>query len=203
MLVKKESSRLKNKNWRYYKGKPMYQWNLEKCLLVFDEVFVSSDDDKILEKAKEVGAFELRRPKELLEATNIDCYKYIMKFTDADAFVAIQANSPELSVRKIKWAKDLLQLGHNEIKTCHEDKTDYGSIWGMTKERLKDYSDPYKANPSFWIIDKSIDIHFIEDIYKSYEESKNYRRSWPQFQRKYPFGKTDDRRSENDWSGYN
>lgn len=178
ILAKKESSRLINKNWRYYKGKPMYQWNLEKCLMVFDEVFISSDDNIILEKAISMGAFAITRPKELLEATNIACYQHAMKYIDADAFVAVQVNSPEVSIRKIKWVKDLLELGHSEVKTCHEDKTDYGSIWGMTKERLKDYPDPYKACPSFWIIDKSIDIHTVEDLYRQYNESKEYKMSF-------------------------
>jgi len=149
MLIKEKSERLKNKNWRYYKGKPMFQWNLEKCLLVFDEVYVSSDDEKILDKAEEMGAFGIKRPEDLLEAPNIPCYQHVMKHTDADAFIAVQANSPELSVKRIKWAKDLLQIGHSEIKTCHKDKSDYGSIWGMTKERLDNYPDPYKASPSF------------------------------------------------------
>lgn len=177
MLVKEKSGRLKNKNWRYYKGKPMFQWNLEKCLLVFDEVYVSSDSDKILDKAEEMGAFGIKRPEELCgDATNIDCYQHAMKYMISDAFVAVQANSPEVSIKRIKWTKDLLQLGHEEVKTCREDKSDYGSIWAMTKERLKDYPDPYNATPSFWITDYSIDIHTIDDLYSQFIESKNYKR---------------------------
>lgn len=175
MLVKKESQRLKNKNWRYYRGKPMFVWNLEKCLMVFDEVFVSSDDDKILDKVEEMGAIGIKRPDNLLEATNIDCYKHAVKFMDCDAFVAVQANSPELATRKIKFAKDLLQLGHEEVKTCHIDRTDYGSIWGMTIEKLKHYPDPLHALPSDWIIDPSINIHTIEDIYNQYILNISYR----------------------------
>ena len=174
MLIKKESQRLKNKNWRCYKGKPMYIWNLEKCLMVFNEVYVSSDDEKILNKAEEMGGYGLVRPTTLLEATNIECYQHVMERTDADAFVAVQANSPETGAKLIKYAKDLLQLGHEEVKTSHRDGSDYGSIWGMTKERLNKYPDPYNAKPSYWIKDYSTDIHTIEDLYKSYEEVKNY-----------------------------
>jgi len=174
LLVKKESGRLKNKNWRVYKGKPMFVWNLEKCLLVFNEVYVSSDSDVILDKAKQMGAFTIKRPEDLLEATNIEVYKHAQKIMQTDAFVAVQANSPETGVRLIKYAKDLLHDGHEEIKTCHYDGKDYGSIWGMTTERLKNYKD---TKPSFWIKDFSVDIHTIEDLYKSYEQYKNYLRN--------------------------
>lgn len=177
VLVKKDSERLKNKNWRIYKGKPMYVWNLEKCLIIFNEVYVSSDDEKILDKAESMGALGIKRPDDLLEATNIECYRYCMKIMLSDAFVAVQANSPEVGIKLIKYAKDLLHLGHEEIKTCHLDGTDYGSIWGMTKERLKDYPDPQHASPSAWIRDFSIDIHCVEDLYNSYEQYKNYIKS--------------------------
>jgi hypothetical protein len=153
----------------------MFQWNLEKCLIVFDEVYVSSDSEKILEKAKELGACGIKRPEYLLEATNIECYKHAQEIMKADAFVAVQANSPETGIRLIKWAKDLLILGHEEIKTCHLDRSEYGSIWGMTAERLKSYSDPYHANPSFWINDFSIDIHTIEDMYNSFNQYREYK----------------------------
>jgi hypothetical protein len=175
MLLKKESQRLKNKNWRYYKGKPMFQWNLEKLLMVFDEVFVSSDCDKILDRVEEMGAFGIKRPDDLLDVPNIDCYKHAIKHTDADAFVAVQANSPETGVKLIKHAKDLLDIGHSEIKTCHFDGADYGSIWGMTKERLENHNDD---KPSFWIKDFSIDIHTIEDLYRSYDNYKKYKASF-------------------------
>jgi len=175
MLVKEQSSRLKNKNWRSYKGKPMFQWNLEKMLLVFDEVYVSSDNEGILRQSQELGARGIKRPPELLEATNIDCYRHAQGFMQADAFVAVQANSPETGIKLIKYAKDLLELGHEEVKTCHVDGKDYGSIWGMTDERLMTYQDPYHSNPTKWIKDFSIDIHTIDDLWKSYNSYREYK----------------------------
>ncbi len=178
MLIKKESERLKNKNWRIYKGKSMFIWNLEKCLLVFNEVYVSSDSDKILDKAESMGAFSIKRPDDLLDCPNIPVYQYCMKIMCSDAFIAVQPNSPETGIRLIKYAKDLLKLGHEEVKTCHYDGTDYGSIWGMTRERLKNYPDPQHARPSYWIKDFSIDIHTIEDLYNSFDDYKKYKNSF-------------------------
>jgi len=178
ILAKENSTRLINKNWRHYKGKPMYQWNLEKCLHLFNRVYVSSDSEKILNDSEERGAIRIKRPEELLEATNIACYKHAQLFMQADAFIAVQANSPETGIKLIKYAKDVLQLGNEEVKTCHYNGTDYGSIWGMTAERLKNYPDPLKARPEVWIKDFSIDIHNIEDLYESYEQYKKYKQGF-------------------------
>ena len=178
LLIKQESERLRAKNWRIYKGKPMFQWNLEKCLLVFNKVYVSSDSENILNIAHEMGAIAIRRPPELVEATNIACYKHAMETMQSEAFVAVQANSPECGIRLIKYAKDLIQLGHEEVKSCHSNGTDYGSIWGMTYERLKNYPDPMNAQPSFWIKDFSVDIHTIDDVYSSFDNYKKYKKSF-------------------------
>jgi len=178
LLIKKESERLKNKNWRAYKGKPMYVWNLEKCLLLFNEVYVSSDSEEILDKSEKMGAIGITRPPELLEATNIDCYKHAMEIMQSDSFIAVQANSPETGARLIKYAKDLMQLGHEEVKTCHMDGTDYGSIWGMTYKRLKEYPDPHNARPSFWIKDYSVDIHNVEDLWSSFSAYRDYKKKY-------------------------
>ena len=175
MLIKKNSKRLLNKNWRCYRGKPMFQWNLEKCLMLFNEVYVSSDDDRILDMAEALGAIGIRRPPELLEATNIECYQHVAKTMKCDAFVAVQANSPDLRTTLIQYTKDLLNLGHEEVKTCNYDRTDYGSIWAMTIDKLKTYPDPYNACPSIWIKDPSVDIHCIEDIHRQYIKNKQRR----------------------------
>ncbi len=175
MLIKKDSSRLKNKNWRCYKGKPMFQWNLEKLLLVFDEVYVSCSNEAILHQAQKLGALGIVRPEELNEATNIDCYRHAQKFMKSDCFVAVQANSPECGVKLIKYAKELLELGHEEVKSCHYDGKDYGSIWGMTSERLAEYEDPHNARPSKWIKDFSKDIHNADDLWTSFNAYRDYK----------------------------
>ena len=48
ILAQGKSKRLEGKNRLLFKGKPMFLWNVEKCLKIFSRVYVSSDDDWIL-----------------------------------------------------------------------------------------------------------------------------------------------------------
>ena len=166
IIAKKESKRLKNKNWRKYWGKPMFQHNLEKCLVLFDKVYVSSDFDYILDISKKLGAIPIERPDHLLECPNISVYLHALEFMDnPDAIVAVQANSPGVNIKTIKEVKFLLQEGYNEVKTAHPGFKDYGSVWGMTVDRLLNYPDPYHSKPDMWVVDRSVDIHTIEDLW--------------------------------------
>lgn len=165
ILAKKDSKRLHNKNWRDFAGKPMFIWNLEKALQLFSEVYVSSDFDPILKKAESLGAIAIKRPEELCgETPNITVYKHAQHIMKADAIVAIQANSPSLDLEIIETVINLMEDGNKEVKTCHSNGDDYGSIWAMTKERLANYPDPYKAKPDVWVKDISVDIHGIKDL---------------------------------------
>ena len=168
IIAQGNSKRLKNKNWRCYRGKPMIRYNLEKCLMVFNRVYVSSDFNPILDLTRRLGAIAIERPQELTGDTpNIEVYKHAVKsMENVDAIVAVQANSPEVSQDLIEKVKYLIEQGEAEVKTCHndKDKSDYGSVWGMSIKRLMSYPDPFKAVPTYWIIDESKDIHFITDI---------------------------------------
>lgn len=175
MLVKRNSSRLPNKNILPVNGKPMYLVNLEKCLKIFDRVYVSSDSQSILDEAEGRGAIGILRDKELCGDTpNIPVYQNALEYIDnADGFVAIQANSPTIDPKIIIKAKKYLENGGTEVMTCHTENPDntlYGSVWGMTFKRLKDYGDPYKPTPDFLIDDPSVDIHTLEDYNKVLNE---------------------------------
>lgn len=190
IIAKKGSKRLKNKNTLDFKGKPMFQWNLEKCLKIFDKTFVSSDSKEILELSEKLGAIPIKRPKSLCgEATNISVYKHALKKMNCDTIVAVQANSPTVSESIIKRVK-LLMDKKDEVKTCHKDKSDYGSIWAIRTYKIKKYPDPYNAKPDVWIIDTSVDIHDEDD----------YRRSRSQWEREHASEQGDDLGSKSVWS---
>ena len=166
MLVKGESKRLPHKNTKILWGKPMFLWNLEKALRVLDDVYVSSEDDKILEIAKKAGAHTIKRPVELCGDTpNIPVYQHAIKFMECpNNIIAIQANSPNLDENLISDAKYLMEYGFKEVMTCHKDYSIYGSIWGLEITRLKNYGDFYSPNPDVLLIDDSVDVHTKEDF---------------------------------------
>lgn len=169
MLVKKHSNRLYNKNSKRLCGQPMFTWNLKKMVDIFEETYVSSDDDGILNIAEKIGAKAVKRPAYLCGDTpNIPVYLHALQFMgDLDHIIAVQANSPTLEKHLIEEAKDLVEYGYQEIMTCHRDGSTYGSIWGLNVKRLKNYGSPYDHYPEILIIDPSIDVHNEKDFKKA------------------------------------
>ncbi len=176
ILAKGQSKRLPNKNKLNFDGKPMFMWNLDKCLKVFDKVYVSSDDYDILEAAEKVGAIAIHRGEELCgDVPNIPVYQHALAYmarTDKpDAIVAVQANSPTIPFRLIMNVKKIMNMGYKEIMTCHSDYSIYGSIWALNSKKLENYGDPYNPKPEFLIFDSSVDIHTQEDLEKALKQN--------------------------------
>lgn len=184
IIVKKNSRRLANKNWidfgENWQGgpKPMFQWNLEKCLKIFKKVYVNSDYDYILEVAANLGAIPIKRPLPLCgnKIPNIPIYQYSLEQMkpEPDIIVAIQANSPTIKTHLIKEAKYLMEeRGFNELMTCDRNYNIYGSIWAITSYKLKHYeeygADPYNPKPEILLLDPSVDIHNQYDLTRAKE----------------------------------
>ena len=167
IIAKKNSRRLPRKNWRNFNGKPMFLWNVEKCLDRFEPTYVSSDYWYILELAKRIGAMPIERPETLSESPNITVYRHAQKIMRADIIKAVQANSPTIRPDLIEITQEILKLGCQELITCHPDYSDYGSIWAMTSERLENYKDPYNSKPEILLVDDSVDIHTYSDFQKA------------------------------------
>jgi len=150
----------------------MFLWNVEKCLKIFSRVYVSSDDKWILGEVEWAGAIPIKRPVELCgEVPNITVYQHAIKFMNGvDGIVAVQANSPTIPSKLIREVERFLELGVKEVISSHPDGTKYGSIWGMTIKRLKNYPDPYNPRPDITIKDWSVDIHTNEDLLKALKQ---------------------------------
>lgn len=162
VLAKRESGRLKDKNILDFHGEPMFLVNTKKCLKIFDKVYVSSDDRKILKQAQQAGAIPIMRDRKLCGDTpNIPVYQHAMAKMKDD-FVAVQANSPTVNIELIKTVKEFLD-NYDEVMTCHKDYSIYGSIWAIKQSKLKNYKNCYKPKPSILLVDESIDIHTQED----------------------------------------
>lgn len=180
MLVKKESKRLKNKNTKDFKGKPMFMWNLEKSLEIFDEVYVSSDSTEILDMAEAVGGIPILREEELCgDCPDIPVFQHALSemSSEVEGLVAVHADTPLLDEKLIVLSKELLSLGVQEIMTCRpmarkkEYKEQYNGIYGsiraMTVDRLRNYPDPYKPNPEVLLVDNSLEIETQKDFDKA------------------------------------
>lgn len=184
ILAKSDSKRLPNKNSLDFNGEPMFLVNTRKCLSIFDQVYVSSDDLGMLTKAMSIGARAILRYKNLCGDTpNIPVYKHALSEIieyydkDVDAIVAVQANSPTIKPKIIEQAKKAIEGGkYLEVMTCHPihpDNPIYGSVWAITKDKLDNYGDPYKPDPDFLIDDDSVDIHTLEDYNKAIKQYAN------------------------------
>lgn len=150
----------------------MFLVNVEKCLNILSKVYVSSDNKRILKLAESAGAIPILREQELCgETPNIPVYKHALKkMAKASGIIAVQANSPTVELNLIALVKKLLELGIQEVMTCHSDYALYGSIWGLSQNRLENYGDPYLQNPDILIVDKSVDIHDWEDYDKALKQ---------------------------------
>lgn len=149
----------------------MFLVNIEKCLKIFDRVYCSSNSMNMLRQASAMGAIPIYRDDSLCGDTpNIPVYKHAMKVMQTDGFIAVQANSPTIDPNLIRLAKKFMETGVEEIMTCNEKYEIYGSIWGMSRDRLENYGDPYKPTPETLIVDKSIDIHTKDDYHNAIRE---------------------------------
>lgn len=150
-------------------------WNLEKCLKLFPKVFVSSDDPEILEAAWHAGAVVISRPEDLCGDTpNIPVYQHALQYMgDVAGIVAVQANSPTIDLNLIAIAQHMMELGTDELMTCHKNRKIYGSIWAIKRDKLLKYGNPYRPKPNVLLVDTSIDIHTQADFDKALKLHNN------------------------------
>jgi hypothetical protein len=154
----------------------MFLWNLEKCLRIFDEVYVSSDDYGILKLASLEGAKPIHREKELCgDCPDIPVFQHAFKkMKGVDGLVAVHANNPNIECNLIVLTKKILEMGVPEVMTCYpmasfngyktQSNPINGSIRGISKERLENYPDPYHPQPEVLLVDDSLEIETSEDF---------------------------------------
>ena len=181
-IAKGNSKRLKNKNKLEYRGKPMFLWNLEKGISLTKDYYFNSDDEEMIDSAKKLGLKILKRERNLLGPETPSrlifksCFKKIPK--NIDGILHVQANSPNLEKKLIERALKMMQLdGIEEILSCDKNYHQYGSVWGITRKRIKQYNmnkrihDRKVIKPDCLLVDDSIDIHNIKDFNLSLKQS--------------------------------
>ncbi len=118
------SKGIKNKNLKLFNGKPLiyYSINMAKKISKIKKIFVSSDDKKILNVAKQYGAETILRPKSISRdnSSEIKAWKhavnYLIKKKDYfDNFVSLPCTAPLrikndviIALKKINNKKDIV-----------------------------------------------------------------------------------------------
>lgn len=104
------SKTIKNKNIKYFAGKPLLSWILEEAIKskVFDKIILSTDSKKILNIAKKFNIIiPGLRPKLLAKdkSDQFDTHKYIFKkmnINDGNSVVCVLNNNPFINAKLIK-----------------------------------------------------------------------------------------------------
>ena len=181
MIAKGTSKRLKNKNKKIYKGKQMFLWNLKKGLSITKNFYFNSDDNEMIAIGKKLGLKIIQRDKKLQGAEIPSrlifdsCLKKMPK--NIDGILHIQANSPNIDINLIKCALKMMQFDEiQELLTCDKNYNQYGSLWGITRKRIKKYNmnrnihDRKVIKPDCYLLDESVDIHNIKDFRRSLKQ---------------------------------
>jgi CMP-N,N'-diacetyllegionaminic acid synthase len=138
------SKRLPRKNLLDLCGKPLIAWSIEAALKskYISKVIVSSDDEEILNIAKEYKADFIKRPDELASdtATTFDALKHTLENVEKyDYVVLLQPTSPLRSEKHIDEAIELLKEKNADaiISVC---EMEHSPLWSNTLDENLDMS---------------------------------------------------------------
>lgn len=136
ILARGGSKRLPRKNILNLAGKPMIVWSIEAGLKskYIDKVIVSSDDNDILEIAKQFGSDIIKRPSTLASdtATSFNAIKHAIDNVERyDFIVLLQPTSPLRTAEQIDEAIELRENKKSNaiVSVC---KMDHSPLWSNT-----------------------------------------------------------------------
>lgn len=130
------SKRLPKKNILDLAGKPLIVWSIAAGLKskYIDDVIVSSDDENILNIAKQYGSKIIRRPDELASdtATSFDVVEHTVKNTQIyDYIIVLQPTSPLRDTHHIDEAIELLE-NKNADAIVSVTEMNHSPLWSNT-----------------------------------------------------------------------
>ena len=130
------SKRLPRKNVLSLNGKPLISWSIEAGLKskYIDKVIVTSDDDEILNIAKEFGSDIIKRPNELASdiATTFMAIAHTIENVEKyDYVVLLQPTSPLRAVENIDESIEKLEEKNADaiVSVC---EMDHSPLWSNT-----------------------------------------------------------------------
>ena len=102
------SEGIKNKNLKKFHGKPILSWMSKeiKKTKLFDEIYFSSDSEKLCSIAKNLGMISDLRPKKLATSTSdiFDTHKYVLRkfnINDKEHYICCIHNSPYIKKKHL------------------------------------------------------------------------------------------------------
>jgi CMP-N,N'-diacetyllegionaminic acid synthase len=138
------SKRLPRKNLLDLCGKPLIAWSIEAALKskYISKVIVSSDEEEILNIAKEYKADFIKRPDELASdtATTFDALNHTLENVEKyDYVVLLQPTSPLRTEKHIDEAIELLKEKNADaiISVC---EVEHSPLWSNTLDENLDMS---------------------------------------------------------------
>lgn len=144
ILARGGSKGIPQKNVMNFLGKPLIGWSIEQALnsSVIEEVYVSSDDQRILRCAEQFGATPLSRSAELSvdQSTSEDGWTDVLsrlkpKHANAEHFFALQATSPVRSSNDFDKANTIfIDEKLDTLFTAEEIRDHY--IWDILGEKV-------------------------------------------------------------------
>tara|TARA_B100000795_G_scaffold150648_1_gene112835 strand:+ start:82 stop:735 length:654 start_codon:yes stop_codon:yes gene_type:complete len=179
------SKRIKNKNLQKIKGKSLVYITIEQAInsKIFDQVFLSSDSDKILKESKKFTINSIKRSKKnsmdlsTMEEVLIEFLKST-KIT-AENLILLQPTSPLRSTKTIKnFAKFCLEKKLKKCLTVSEIK-DQISFKKKYFSSLYDYNIRRTQNRRSFLYENSL-LYFVN--IKNFLKTKTlFDKNWPYY----------------------
>lgn len=166
------SKRLQHKNIYPVLGKPMIAYTIEalKACDFVDAIFVSSDDDAILQVAASFGAIPLKRPEHLADDKTPKIESIRQAVTDPavqaenpiDTIIVAQANSPELDVLALTRGYELLTRHSLWEVMSADDNGVQNAAFRMVRAHA--LGNTFLSAHCGFVVANIRDIHTLEDV---------------------------------------
>lgn len=149
------SKRIPRKNIRDFHGKPIIAYSIETAFEseLFEEVYVSTEDEEIADIAMEYGAYALRRPKDLADGKTgtqaviqhalTNRLRINGKNFESEFTCCIYATSPLMKADDLKNGRRTLDMPLTDYVVCvgTDPLRDAGQwYWGQTECFCRGYS---------------------------------------------------------------
>ena len=145
------SKRIKDKNIKIFNGKPLIYWTITAALKSksIDEVYVTSDDKRILKISNQYGAKTITRPKKLsgpvIHGDVAMKHAYLKINKKFDYIVMLQPTCPLRTSKNIdKAVKVILKRNYDSLLSVNLDTS---FIWQKEKNFYKSINYNFKQRP--------------------------------------------------------